>query len=210
MTELKRKLVVATAVETVAKKKKPDGRKERSARSRDQVKSSIIELIRSGNYSPRAIDISDHSGLSMRTVFRQIDDMDSVLREIAGDMKKDVLPRFMQPYEAVEWRGRLDEQISRRSEIWETVLPIRLSASLKRFRSQFLLDEYNHVLELERASLKSVLPEEIITDNTLFAALNEAMGVGCWINLRMDQTLSTEAAEAVVRRTVFALTAGTG
>jgi hypothetical protein len=41
----------------------------------------------------------------------------------------------------------------------------------------------------------------------LFRALNEVTGVGCWLNLRMDQELSPNAAEAVVRRTVDALIA---
>ena len=77
---------MAVKAEPVAKKEKTDGRKQRSARSRDKIKTSILTLIRAGIYSPRAIDISEHSGLSMRTVFRHIDDMESLLREIAADI----------------------------------------------------------------------------------------------------------------------------
>ena len=193
--------------EPVAKKEKTDGRKQRSARSRDKIKTSILTLIRAGNYSPRAIDISEHSGLSMRTVFRQIDDMESLLREIAGDMRREILPSFLQPYSATDWRGQFEEQMQRRLEIWEYILPVRLAASLRRFQSKFLLEEYRQFLELERASLKSVLPESVVSDDVLFAALDEAMGIACWINLRMDQELSPNAAEAVVRRTVEALIA---
>ena len=198
---------MAVKAEPVAKKEKTDGRKQRSVRSRDQIKTSILTLIRAGNYSPRAIDISEHSGLSMRTVFRHIDDMESLLREIAGEMQKEVLPRFLQPYTATDWRGQLDESIARRVAAWEDILPIRMSASLSRFRSKFLFEEYQQVLELERAGLRSVLPDSISGDEVLFQALNEAMGVSCWINLRMDQNLSPDAAEAVVRRTVDALIA---
>jgi len=196
---------VATSAEAVAHSEKTDGRKQRSVRSRDKIKSSIITLIRDGNYSPRAVDISEHSGLSMRTVFRHIEDMESLLREIAGDLQKEVLPQFLEPYSTAEWRGQLDEQISRRAKTWEYVLPIRLSASLRRFQSRFLLEEYTQLLELERASLKAVLPKEIAADEVLFAAVNEAVGVGCWISLRLDQRLSPEGAEAVIRRTVYAL-----
>lgn len=198
---------MAVKAELVAKKEKTDGRKQRSARSRDKIKTSILTLIRAGIYSPRAIDISEHSGLSMRTVFRHIDDMESLLREIAGDVQKEVLPRFLQPYTATDWRGQLDENIARRVAVWEDILPIRMSASLSRFRSKFLLQEYQQVLELERAGLRSVLPDSIRGDEVLFRALNEVTGVGCWLNLRMDQELSPNAAEAVVRRTVDALIA---
>lgn len=196
-----------TTLDLETPKPKVDGRKQRSARSRDKIKASIITLIRDGKYSPRAIDISEHSGLSMRTVFRHIDDMESLLREIAGDIQKEVLPRFLQPYTAPDWRGQLEEQIARRAEIWEYILPIRLSASLSRFRSKFLLEEYQQVLGLEVASLRSVLPESMSEDEVLFNALNGAMGVGCWVNMRMDQGLSPDAAVAVMRRTVDALIA---
>lgn len=198
---------MAIDAEPIAKKEKKDGRKQRSVRSRDKIKTSIMTLIRAGNFSPRAIDISEHSGLSMRTVFRHIDDMEGLLREIAGDMRREVLPRFLQPYSTTDWRGQFEEQMQRRLEIWEYILPVRLAASLRRFQWKFLLEEYRQVLELERASLKSVLPESVISDDVLFAALNEAMGIACWINLRMDQGLSPLAAEAVARRTVNALIA---
>lgn len=198
---------MAVKVEPVAKKEKTDGRKQRSARSRDKIKTSILTLIRAGNYSPRAIDISEHSGLSMRTVFRHIDDMESLLREISGDMQREILPSFLQPYSATDWRGQFEEQMQRRLEIWEYILPVRLSASLRRFQSKFLLEEYRQFLDIERASLKSVLPESVVSDDVLFAALYEAMGIACWINLRMDQELPPNAAEAVVRRTVEALIA---
>lgn len=198
---------MAIDAEPIAKKEKKDGRKQRSVRSRDKIKTSIMTLIRAGNFSPRAIDISEHSGLSMRTVFRHIDDMEGLLREIAGDMRREVLPRFLQPYSTTDWRGQFEEQMQRRLEIWEYILPVRFAASLRRFQWKFLLEEYRQVLELERASLKSVLPESVISDDVLFAALNEAMGIACWINLRMDQGLSPLAAEAVARRTVNALIA---
>ncbi|SPJ31390.1 MULTISPECIES: TetR/AcrR family transcriptional regulator [Roseobacteraceae] len=201
---------MAVKAEPVAKKEKTDGRKQRSARSRDKIKTSILTLIRAGNYAPRAIDISEHSGLSMRTVFRHIDDMESLLREIAGDMQKELLPRFLQPYTATDWRGQLDENIARRVAVWEDILPVRLSASLCRFQSKFLLEEYQQVLELEGASLRAVLPENITADEACFNSLNEVLGVGCWINMRMDRGLSADAAQAVVRRTVEALIASAG
>ena len=201
---------MAVKAEPVAKKEKTDGRKQRSERSRDKIKTSILTLIRAGNYSPRAIDISEHSGLSMRTVFRHIDDMESLLREIAGDMQREILPRFLQPYSATDWRGQFEEQMQRRLEIWEYILPVRLSASLRRFQSKFLLEEYQKVLELGGASLRSVLPEEIVADEVLFNALNEVLGVDFWINMRMDSALSADAAQAVVRRTVDALIASGG
>ena len=92
------KKTVATNAEAVAQVEKTDGRKQRSVRSRDKIKSPIITLIRDEIIRRGRLDISEHSGLSMRTVFRHIDDMESPLREIAGDLQKEMLPQFLQPY----------------------------------------------------------------------------------------------------------------
>lgn len=187
------------------KKEKPDGRKQRSARSQDKIKASIIKLIRSGNYLPRASDISEHSGLSIRTVFNHIDDMESLLREIAADCQEEILGRFLKPYASTEWRIQLRERIERRAEIWDFMMPVRISVGLRRFNSDFLMEMYQRVFDLERASLQSNLPKQIVNDTSLFAALNQTMGISCWISLRLEQGLSRDEAEAVVRRNVDAL-----
>ena len=44
------------AVKSAAKEDKADGRNQRIARSRDKIKTAIVDLIRSGVYTPRAID----------------------------------------------------------------------------------------------------------------------------------------------------------
>lgn len=196
---------MVTDMNPVEKKEKTDGRKQRSARSRDKIKTSIITLIRSGNYLPRALDISEHSGLSMRTVFRHIDDMESLLREIAADCQKEILAQFLKPYASTEWRTQLGERIARRAEIWDFMMPVRMSVALRRFDSDFLMEMYQRTIDLERASLQSNLPEKTVADAALFAALNQAMGISCWISLRLEQGLSRDEAEAVVRRTVDAL-----
>jgi len=190
---------------SVNTKGKTDGRKQRSARSRDKIKTSIITLIRSGNYLPRAFDISEHSRLSMRTVFRHIDDMESLLREIAADCQEEILLRFLKPYVSTEWQAQLDERIARRAEIWEFMMPVRISVALRRFDSDFLKEMYQRTIDLERASLQANLPEKMVADAALFAALNQAMGISCWISLRLEQGLSRDEAETVVRRTVDAL-----
>ena len=56
---------------------KSDGRRLRSIRSREMIKAAIHDLIYSGNYSPLATDIAEKTQLSIRTVFRNIDDMNS-------------------------------------------------------------------------------------------------------------------------------------
>ncbi len=186
---------------------KTDGRSQRSARSREKIKAAIVELIRAGDYAPRAIDISEHTGLSIRTVFRHIDHMESLFREISEDIQKVVLSKALKPYASVDWREQLEELMARRVEIFEFITPIRISCSLHRFRSEVLNREYELAFELERASLTSILPAEIADDASLVNALNQVLGVSNWISLRVEQGLSPTDAAVIVRRTVRALLA---
>lgn len=185
-----------------------DRRKARGLRSSKRIKAALLTLVGSGNYVPRAQDIAEVSGLSLRTVFRHIEDMESLFRELAEEMDRDLLPPLLQPYQASDWRGRLDEAIARRVHVFEAIMPIRTAANLRRFHSDFLRKDYQRVIGLERTLLVAVLPPQILADQPLLEALDLALCFNAWRRLRNDQSLSARAAEQVVRRSVDALTEG--
>jgi hypothetical protein len=184
---------------------KSDGRRLRSVRSRQMIKTAIHDLIYSGNYSPRASDIAQKTQLSIRTVFRNIDDMDSLTREIASDVENQVLCIYLKPYKTTAWREQLNELVQNRCEIYETIFPVRVSLSLRRFRSEYLRSAYERVFELERASLQTILPKSILEDDIIFAALNSLISSLTWINLRLDQNYSAQKSQNVVQHQVNCL-----
>jgi len=61
--------------------------------------------------------------------------MDSLYREMAESIHARVLPAFFRPYHSDSWKGRLDELIGRRIELYEVILPFKVSGDLKRFQS---------------------------------------------------------------------------
>ena len=185
-----------------------DGRRQRSERSREQIVEALFALIRAGDMAPRAVAVADAAGVSLRTVFRHFEDMESLYREMAERMEAELMPIVLAPFEAPDWRGRLSEVVSRRAHIYERVLPLRVAASVRRFQSPFLMEDYQRFLRLERAGLESILPAAILTNRTLFSALEMVTGFQAWRRMRQDQGLSPAETEAVTRAIVERLLDG--
>ncbi|MEX3008926.1 TetR/AcrR family transcriptional regulator [Hoeflea sp. TYP-13] len=177
----------------------PDGRRRRGVRSRQQITNAVLRLVRGGNFMPRTHEIANASGLSLRTVFRHIDDMESLYREMSAQIEAEVMPVLLRPYESSEWRGQLMETLSKRAEIYEHILPMKVAASLRRFRSEFLMENYRRFLAIERSQLTAILPEPICQDNTLFDAIDLAANFETWRRLRYDRELDVSETEKTVR-----------
>ncbi len=185
-----------------------DGRKMRSERSRHQIISAMLELVREGDMNPSAASVAERAGVGLRTVFRHFEDMDTLYQEIAGYIEGIVLPKVVTPFQSRHWRGRLEELVKRRASIYEEIMPFRVVANLRRFVSGYLMDNYRRNMLLERAALKSVLPEAIHEDKILFAALELTTGFQSWRRLRQDQGLSPAEAEAVMALMAMQLVEG--
>ncbi len=185
-----------------------DGRRQRSERSREQIVEALLALIRGGEMAPRAAAVAETAGVSLRTVFRHFEDMESLYRVMAERVEAEIMPIVVAPFDARDWRGRLSELVSRRADIYERVLPLRVAASVRRFQSPFLMDDYRRFLRLERTGLMSILPDAITADGTLFSALEMVTGFQAWRRMRQDQGLSPAETEAVTRAIVERLIEG--
>jgi AcrR family transcriptional regulator len=175
-----------------------DGRRQRSERSRAQIIDALFSLLQEGDFSPSASKVAERAEVGLRTVFRHFEDMDSLYGEMADRIMAKVMPIAFAPLTTTGWRAQFFELIDRRIEIYEHVFPIRVSANVRRFQSQFLMEEYRRNLVMERASLQSVLPEKLKNDETLFAAIEVVSGFQTWRRLRMDQDLERDDARGVV------------
>ena len=59
-----------------------DGWILRSQKSQSVILTALIKLINTGNYYPTAEEVAKESGIAIRTVFRQFDDMESLLMKV--------------------------------------------------------------------------------------------------------------------------------
>ncbi len=179
-----------------------DGRRLRSERSRAQIVAAMLDVIRGGDMDPSAAAVAEAAGVSLRTVFRHFEEMDSLYREMIGQLEADILPMAMTPFEARDWQGRAAELVTRRARIYERVMPFKVASNARRFQSDYLMDSYLRFLSMERAALQGILPPEIQSDPLLFAAIEMVTGFQSWQRLRQDQMLPPEDAEAVMRLAV--------
>jgi len=186
-------------LDRAAKPDTSDGRRQRSERSRAQIIEAMFSLIREGEMSPSAARVPERAEVGLRTVFRHFEDMASLYVEMAERISAEVMPKILAPFEARDWRERFFEHIARRIEIYEYIMPVRVSANLRRFQSRFLMEEYRRNLLIERSSLQALLPEAYNNDPVLFAAIEASASFQTWRRLRQDTDLSPEEAGAVFR-----------
>lgn len=175
-----------------------DGRHARSIATRSRIVAALLQLVREGDVSPSAARVADSAGVGLRTVFRHFDEMDVLYREMAEVIEAEVMPMMLKPFNVHDWRGRVREMAARRIGIYETIMPYRISASVKRFQSEFLMQGYHRQLKLERTALHAVLPRAVIDDAPMASAIEVTISFQCWRRLRHDQGLAIDDARAVI------------
>lgn len=196
-------LLVSTAEATETE----DGRKRRSERSREQIIEAMFELVSGGELDPSAAQIAEVANVSLRTVFRHFEEVDGLYLEMNRRVKAEVMPMVQAPFQSSDWRDIVLELVERRSEVFERVLPFRVCGSIRRFRSDFLMQGHQDFVAMERAILDSVLPEEVRENVVLEAGFDAVLGFDTWRRLRQDRELSVEDARATVRKLVEVLLA---
>lgn len=178
----------------------PDGRRERSRSSRARIVSAMLELVARGEVAPGAAQVAEVAGVGLRSVFRHFKDMDALYREMTEAIEIEVLPMLLRPPEGATWQQRLFDLAGRRARIFETIMPYRVSADLRRFESPYLMEDHRRLLRLEREALEAHLPDNVRSDVAGAQALDIILGFGTWRALRQDKGLGSAEAAEVVRR----------
>lgn len=186
---------------------RPDGRRERSRSSHKRIIAAMMDLIEGGDLSPSAARVAEEAGVGLRTVFRHFDDMDALYREISQIIGERIWPVVTAPYTDNDWRANLRDLTRRRVRVFETMLPYRLAANVKRYQSPYLMGQYGQVVTMERELVLRLLPDSVNGDLYFVEALCAALSFQNWRAIRQDQGLSVEDAGAVVAHMVDTLVA---
>jgi AcrR family transcriptional regulator len=177
-----------------------DGRRERSRSSRSKIVAAMLDLVGKGDVAPSAARVAEVAGVGLRSVFRHFDDMDELYREMGEVIEAQVMPIILQPPTGATWLEKLFDIADRRAMVFETILPYRISANLKRFQSPYLMQDYRRMLRLESDTIGSYLPATVKADVAGTHGLNVILSFQTWRLLRHDQELPFEDAKSVVRR----------
>ncbi len=175
-----------------------DGRLERSRSSRAKIVSAIMQLIEDGDPSPSAAQIAKSAGVGLRTVFRLFDDRDALYQEITKEIEAKVFPIMAKPLKGNNWKEKLISAADRRAVIFEMIMPHRISASIRRFQSEYLLERYHRMVGMERSVIEAILPPYVLADKKRAKALHLALSFHSWRLLRQDENLTVKQSYAVV------------
>ena len=127
-----------------------DGRRERSRFSHAKIVQALLDLVAQGNISPSAAEVAEAAGVGLRSVFRHFDDMDSLYQAMTQSIEARIQPIRSAPLTSDHWKGRVRELARRRMAIFESILPYRISANIKRYQSPFLMQIYRRMVREER------------------------------------------------------------
>lgn len=184
-----------------------DGRRNRTVETRKRITAAFTELIREGHVAPTAEEVSVRANVGLRTVFRHFDDMETLYREVNGELQNIIVSMIQMQFASDDWRERLMEGIAVRAKLYESITPFFLTARVHRHESAVIDENIRAGVELERHLLKRVLPESLSADPVWFEALAMVLSPEAWVRLRSEQQLSVEAAIAAMQLTVRGLIA---
>ena len=187
-----------------------DGRRVRSARTRDAIVEACLALLDEGDLRPTSAAIATRAGLSVRSVFQHFADLEDLFIAVSDRQTN----RIAGLYTGVDYSGDLASRIAvfvgYRARLYETIAPIRRAGILHEpfspiVASRMELARTLHRLDIERAFGGEIDASRARGDATLLEALTAVSSFTVWDEMRRHAHLDIEAASAVLSATVTAL-----
>ncbi len=155
-------------------------------------------------------EVAARSGVSVRSVFRHFDDIESLHAAAVERHTETLLPR----YAALPMVGSKEERIAglaaHRAALFEEIAPVRVVADRLEIKSDAVAKGLGFARRALRDQLVALFAEEtaglLEADRVeLLDALDAVAGWDFWQHLRTVQGCSVSRSQAIVARTVSAL-----
>ena len=182
-----------------------DGRRQRGERTRQAIIEAALSLQEEGVLVPTAQQISDRSGVLIRSFFRHFDDMETLFKA-ADDQLRD-------SYEALFIGGdrdgfleeRVNRAVERRSAAFEKLKNLFLGTKAQLWRYEMLRKNYARNQRGLRKDLEAWLPELTGLPEVECESIHAIASFEMWNRLRSEQGLSETASISVVKSTLISL-----
>lgn len=182
-----------------------DGRRRRGMDNRARIVAAMVEIVRGDEVAPSAERVAARADVGLRTVFRHFQDMDSLYREMAMVIEREIRVILDQPLESPTGADRIVELIARRSRAFEIMAPFRRASEAFRHRSKFLGTDYARLVTKLREILERELPQDVASDPMRLEAMDLLLSYEAWSRLRRDQGLTVDQARSVLEVATRAL-----
>ncbi len=174
-----------------------DGRFARSARTREEIVSSLLRLIAAGNVCPTAEQVAADAGISKRAVFRHFNDMEALNEQVWRQQSE----HLSQQHKLDEISGPLEQRLSQFTEarcaLLQAMAPYRRAVIYQSKHSAVLAkalasvrDKFRHQVHACFITELSLLPEP--DAQRLFSGLALLYSFSSFEHLQRHQQLSCE------------------
>lgn len=170
----------------------PDGRRQRSERSRQAVLAAMLELVDEGILVPTAQQVSERAGVGIRTVFRHFSDMESLFALLGVEIHNKYHGLFAAGDRDGSFEERLIHAVEQRAFAYEATGNQFLSTQAQLWRYPTLREQYAQTLKEIRRDLEDWLPEIQELSNEQREMIDIAASFDTWHRLREYQDLSVE------------------
>ena len=175
-----------------------DGRRQRSARSREALIKASLELIDQGLLVPTAKQIADKAGVGIRSFFRHFDDMEALFAAADAHARDNVMNLFPRGHGHGDMAERISAFLDNQAEAYERLRNIILSTQAQLWRSPTLRQSYARDQAKLRDIIVSWFPELAGQAPALIEGLDALASFDMWHRLRHHQKLGVRESKDIL------------
>jgi AcrR family transcriptional regulator len=176
----------------------PDGRRQRSERSRQAIIDAMLSLVEEGVLVPTAQQVSARAGVGIRSVFRHFSDMESLYATTDAYIRREHAGLFARGDREGTLEERLLHAVEQHAVAYETLGPVFLSTRAQLWRYDILREQYARTQRQIRRDLEKWLPELKSLAPEQREMVDAVASFETWNRLRDQQGLDRQAAIGLV------------
>jgi AcrR family transcriptional regulator len=167
---------------------------------------AVLDLLGEGVLRPTAQQVAERSGVSLRSIFRIFDDVESLNAAACARQLSRVRHLFVDVVPTGTLDERVNEVVSINGRLYESIAPIRRAALRAAPESPALQEQLARARTWVRSEVDRVFATELRTaGRDAAAAVELALSFEAWDQLRAAQGVSATRAAAAVSTIVTAL-----
>jgi len=176
----------------------PDGRRQRSERSRQAIIDASLALIAEGVLLPTAQQISERAGVGIRSFFRHFADMENLFATVDEQIRESTEALFVGGDREGTTQERILHAVERRANGYESQKNIILTTSAQSWRYEILRKNYARYQRGLRKDLDDWLPELKSVSHHRREMIDAATSFEMWHRLRVHQGLSKRTSVEII------------
>ncbi len=192
---------------------KPDGRVLRGQRNKDALLRAYTELLADGDWQPRAQDVAERAGVSVRSLFQHFPDLRTMRDIVVIDRCQLALASIdrleVEVRDLCTMSERVEATVAMRAELWERCSPVRTVLLVPNAdgTNQHLADKVCAIRAQLREQLRRTFAHELAAADgdsaTMLSAVQASLGFEMWEHLRFAQRLDRDTTITVMRHLAF-------